>query len=158
MAEKSKKEQIEEFKKKVTKQDSVSKEDFARQLATRELLERDFKEDTIRVSFNTSPETRRTVLTRKPSPKEYITLLTLYIQGAKLEGSNEVEALKKMTEIQSNIHKLAAKLTVDKKLDETFWSTCVSFSALQSFVNELMIAVQQGTMVPEGEMKSFRGK
>jgi len=141
---------MEEFKKKVEKSKKLKEEDYARQLATRELLERDYKEDYIRVSFNTSPETRRTILARKPNQEEFIKILTMSLEAANPESSD------KLLEMSSDLHKLAARLSVDKKLDEEFWAKKVSSETLQNFITELMIALQQGTRIPEEEMKKFR--
>ena len=124
-------------------------------LATRDKLERDYIEDKVYVTFSTSPETKRTILARRPSNKEMIQILTLSAQAAKYEGSADPDALIKMVEIYDQLHKIAAKLSVDKSLNEKFWSENVSFSTLQSFITELITESQKPGISPE-ELKKFR--
>ena len=130
--------------------------EISKQIATRAKLERDYKEDYLNVTFNSSPETRRTVLSRKPNQKEFIDILTLSIEASKFEGKLDSNSLSNMKEIYSNLHKMAANLCVDKTLDFKFWSEHVSFNTLQNFISELIVASQKGTGVTETEMESFR--
>jgi hypothetical protein len=142
------------------KKDKVNKqEDFIKQLVTRDKLERDFKEDKIYVTFNSSFETRRTVLARRPTQKEFIDILSLSIQAANFEGKGDTESLLKLSEIYGDLPKIAANLCVDKNLNEDFWTNCVSFITLQNFISELVTASQKplGGLTEE-DMKSFRGE
>ena len=66
------------------------------------------------------------------------------------------ESLAKMKEIYSGLDRIAANLSIDKKLDKQFWNECIGFDGLQSFVTELIVAFQTGTGVPPSEMKNFR--
>ena len=61
---------IEEIKKKSQKTPSSLKA----QLATREKLERDYLEDIIQVTFESSPGVNRMVESRRPNNEEYIEL------------------------------------------------------------------------------------
>ena len=157
MADKSKEEIKADFEKKLKKTDSLKKDDFIRDFATRAMLEKDFKDDTIRVSFNTSPSTRRTILSRKPTPSEYLKILTLYIEAMRLESVATADTVEKLKEVQLDMYKLAADLSTDKQLDEKFWANCISLMTLYAFFQAVMESAQQGN-IPEGELKSFRGK
>ena len=134
-------------------------EDFLKQLVTRDKLERDFKEDKIYVTFNSSPETRRTVLARRPNQKEFIEILSLSIQAANFEGRGDTESLEKLSEVYSHLPKIAANLCIDKSLNEDFWTNNVSFITLQNFIGELVAASQKplGGLTEE-DLKSFRGE
>lgn len=146
----------EEFKKKVKDSKTKKDEDFTRQIATRELLERDFNEDFLKVSFNTSPDTRRAILARKPNQEEFLKILKLSIEASNLESSTTEESNKRLMEVYEDLNKIAAELSVDEALDEEFWCKNVSFETLQNFISELILSFQQGERVPEEDMKSFR--
>jgi hypothetical protein len=133
--------------------------DFLKQLVTRDKLERDFKEDKIYVTFNSSPETRRTVLARRPNQKEFIDILSLSIQAANFEGKGDTESLEKLSDIYTGLPKIAANLCIDKNLNTDFWTNYVSFITLQNFIGELVAASQKplGGLTEE-DLKSFRGE
>ena len=154
--EKTPKEKMENLKKKIDEGKSKKDEDFARQIATRELLERDFNEDFLKVSFNTSPDTRRAILAKKPNQEEFLKILKLSIEASNLEASTAEESNKRLLEVYSDLNKIAAELSVDKHLDEKFWSKHVSFETLQNFISELILSFQSGNRVPEEDLKSFR--
>lgn len=154
MAE-DKSEKFEKLRKETKKAELKKLEDVKHLLATRDKLERDYIEDTIYVTFYTSPETKRTILARRPNNKEMIKILTLSAQAARYEGSADPDALSKMVDIYDDLHKIAAKLSVDKSLDEKFWSEKVSFTTLQNFITELINESQKPGISP-GEMKKFR--
>lgn len=155
------KEDMKKFREKV-KKDKKEEEtsDIAKTIATRSKLERDFKEDQIYVTFNTSPETRRTVLATRPTQKEFLQILNLSIQASKFEGLGDAESLEKIGNIYEGLHKIAAKLCVDKSLDEEFWSNSVGFNVLTNFLGEVINSSQQLGVggVTEAEMKKFRRK
>jgi len=149
--------QFEELKKKINKDKDVKKEDVIKQFATREKLERDFKEDKIVVTFNSSPETRRSVLARKPNQKEFIDILDLSVQASRFSGKGDIESLEKLKTIYSNLNKIAAGLCIDKSLNAEFWQSSVSFATLQNFISELINASQQPSGgITESDLKSFR--
>ncbi|RKY26035.1 MAG: hypothetical protein DRP62_00045 [Planctomycetota bacterium] len=149
-------EEKKEFLEKLKKTEEKKKIELLRQLATREKLERDYEEDTIFVTFYTSPETKRTIKAKKPSPQEMIDILMLSAEAAKYEGRADPDSLAKMAEIYQKLPKLAARLSVDEKLDEEFWSKHVSFTTLQNFIFELIAATQRSTLISEEELESFR--
>lgn len=154
---KSKEERMKAIKAKASKSKSKSTNlDFAKQLATRHKLERDYDEDKLYVSFNSSPETKRTILARKPNQEEFIKILTLTIESARYEGKMDIESLNKMKDICQELNILAAELSIDDKLDEEFWAKKVSFNTLQNFIAELVNEAQRGTGLTEDEMTSFR--
>jgi len=107
--------------KKIAKKSAVNTEDFVQNLATREKLERDFKEDKVYITFFSSPETRRTVIARRPTQKEFLEILNLSIQAAKYEGKGDPESLEQLIKISSGLNKIAANLCTDKSLDADFW-------------------------------------
>lgn len=150
-------ERKEEFAKELKKKTKTDTKDFARQLATRERLERDFKEDKILVSFQSSPETRRTIEARKPNQKEFLKILNLSIQASKFEGKGDPESLEELGKIYSSLNGIAADLSLNKTLNKEFWQTSVSFSTLQNFIGELLNKSQSTTGgMTESEMSSFR--
>jgi len=153
---KTKAERYEDLGKKSKKSSTVKKEEFVKQLATREKLERDYKEDHLYVTFNSSPETRRTILARKPNQEEFINILSLSIEASRYEGKLDEKSLARMKEIYSGLHSMAASLSLDKRLDKEFWAKYVSFMTLQNFITELITESQKGSGVTEEEMKSFR--
>lgn len=154
--EKTPKEKMDNLRKKIDEGKSKKDEDFARQIATRELLERDFNEDFLKVSFNTSPDTRRAILAKKPNQEEFLKILKLSIEASNLEASNAEESNKRLLEVYGDLNKIAAELSVDKHLDEEFWKSKVSFETLQNFISELILSFQSGNRVPEEDLKSFR--
>ena len=150
------KEKVEEFKKQVEKENKVTKRELIDIVATREILERDYNEDTIEVIFNSSPSTRRKIISHKPTGEQMTELMMLNAQAIILENqpSNE-NIVSKLTKVYEKFGELAANLTVDKKLDKEFWNTKVSTNALNSFISELMRIVFQGPL-QERELEKFR--
>jgi len=157
MADKKKEieEKFKKLEKKAVDAEIKKAEKVQKLLATRDKLERDYQEDKVLVTFSTSPETKRTILARRPTNKEMIQILTLSAQASKYEGSADPDALLKMVEIYNELHKIAARLSVDPALDEKFWSESVSYSTLQNFITELITESQQPGISPE-EFKKFR--
>jgi len=148
------------LEKKINKKKEVNAEEYVQTLATREKLERDFTEDKVYITFNSSPETRRTVIARRPTQKEFLEILNLSIQAAKYEGRGDPESLEQLIKISSNLNKIAANLCTDKRLDADFWQNSTSFSTLQNFIAEIINSSNKPSIgkVGEDEMKSFRGK
>ena len=146
------------LEKKISKKKEVNTEEYVKNIATREKLERDFIEDKIYINFNSSPETRRTVIARRPTQKEFLEILNLTIQAAKYEGKGNMESLEKLMEISTHLNKIAASLCVDKSLNEDFWQNKVSFTTLQNFIAEIINSSQKPSIgsVGEEELKSFR--
>jgi len=159
MADESKENKEERLKALQDKSKTPSKtlrEDFIKQLATREKLERDYKEDTLFVTFYSSPETKRTILARKPNQEEFLKILALTIEAARYEGKVDDKSLTRMKDIYGGLNEMAASLSSDPKLDKEFWGKCVSFNTLQNFITELITESQKSTSVPEEELESFR--
>jgi len=151
-----KKKKLEEFKEKRKQSKEVKKEDTQKFISTRTKIEGDYDDDLLKVTFNTSPETRRTILAKKPTNKEMITIMKLSAQAAKYEGSADPESLIKMVEIYEQLSGIADRLSIDSNLDEEFWNEKVSFSTLQNFITELITESQRGAGVTEDELKKFR--
>lgn len=150
-------EQFKKLEEKIKKTEGKDKEDIVKQLATREKLERDFKEDKIFVTFNSSPETRRTILARRPNQKEFLEILDLSVQASKFSSRGDIDSLAKLKEIYSGLNSIAAALSTDKSLDKNFWQVEVSFATLQNFISELINASQKPTGgITETELQSFR--
>lgn len=156
-AVKSPQEEIEKLKGKIVKKEGADLESLIKQVATRDKLERDYFEDLLEVEFFTSPETKRMVKARRPTQKQMLLIMTLSLQASIYEKLSSEQAISKMTEIYGQLSNLAATLCEDKKLDEKFWSECVSFTTLQNFIGELIRMTQQGP-VGEPELESFRKK
>ena len=156
-SKKPSKNEMEEFKKKVKKdKKSSTNEDIGRKLATRELLERDFNEDCLKVSFNTSPDTRRAIMARKPNQEEFLKILALSVEASSLENQTTDAANKRLIDVYGKLNKLAADLSTDETLDEEFWKENVSFQTLQNFITELILAFQRGGALSEEDLESFR--
>jgi len=154
--EKSKEERWKEFEAKLKKSEEKKAAEFMKELATRDKLERDFKEDIMYVTFETSPETKRTVLTRRPTHSEMLELIRLLITVSKFGGEAMTEDdFKKFEDAYEKLPKIAASLCVKPTLDEKFWSQVATWDALQSFINAVLSA-GQSPRISEQEMKSFR--
>jgi hypothetical protein len=149
-------ERFKELKEKSLNNEEKKGSDIKDILTTRTKIEGDYDDDLLKVTFNTSPETRRSILAKKPTNKEMITIMKLSAQAAKYEGSADPESLVNMVEIYEKLSGIADKLSIDKNLDEEFWNEKVSFSTLQNFITELIIESQKGTGVTEKELKKFR--
>jgi siderophore synthetase component len=125
-------------------------------IATRDKLERDFKEDVLQVTFKTSSQTERTIEARKPTNKEQTDIMTLAAKSMKAEGSTNPEDLEELSEVNKRLAHLAASLSLDKELDEEFWDEYVSSEILSNFITSLIITVQQSSGVTPKEMEKFR--
>jgi len=145
----------EKFKEKAEKKEEKDFQQIIKQIATRDKLERDYKEDLLNVEFYSSQETKRTVKARRPTQEEMISIMRLSTEAAIYEGKMDSKSIQRMLDIYDQLPKIAAKLSVDTLLNEEFWKTKISFFALQSFITEL-IKANQATPVTEAEMKSFR--
>ena len=156
MAENQAADKWKEFEAKLKKTEEKKAMEFMKELATREKLERDFKEDLIYVTFETSTETKRTILTRRPTHSEMFEIIKLLMAVSSFTG---VEATKeeqeKFEEAYSKLPKIAASLCVKPKLDEKFWSEKATWNALQNFITEVIAASQQPS-VTDKELQSFR--
>ena len=147
---------FEDLKKQIDKKKTVDTKTIIKQIATRDKLERDYKEDLLSVSFFSSPETQRMIKSKRPTQVEMMTIMRLSAEAAIYEGRMDTKSLQKMVDIYDKLPELAAKLCVDKKLDTAFWQKNVSFATLQNFITELIKETQKGTGVSEEDMKSFR--
>jgi len=147
---------FDELKGKINKKKTVDQSQIIQQIATRQLLERDYNEDMIEVVFETSPGVKRKIKAKKPTQKQMLMIMRLSAEAAIYENqlTNE-KAVSKMTDIYGELNKLAAELCVDKKLDSTFWSEKTSFVTLQMFITELIRVTQQGPMSSD-ELEKFR--
>jgi len=149
------KEEAKKLREEILKKKQKDNVKIIQQIATRDKLERDYNEDILPVQFYSSPETLRMIQARRPTQEEMLLIMRLSAEAAIYEGKMDSDSLKKMVEIYEKLPKLAAKLSVDPKLDEKFWKTKVSFTALQDFITSLIAATQRGP-ISEEEMESFR--
>jgi hypothetical protein len=147
---------FEELKQKIDKKKHTDVQEVIKQIATRDRLERDYEEDILQVTFNTSPETKRAIKAKRPTQKEMMTIMRLSAEAAIYEGKMDPSSLDKMVSIYEKLPELASTLVVDKKLDVKFWTEKVSFATLQNFITELIKETQKGTGIQEEELKSFR--
>lgn len=139
------------------KKDNLEKFKEAQKLiATRDKLERDYKEDVLKVTFKTSTETYRTLEARKPTNKEMSVILSLAASALKAQESNKPDDLLKLKEIFTLLAGIASNLAVDKTLDKDFWDNSVGSDTLSNFINGIVMAVQRGSGVAPDEMKKFR--
>jgi len=147
---------FDELKEKIDKKKGTDIQEVVKQIATRDKLERDYEEDVLYVTFNSSPETKRTIRAMRPTQKEMMTIMRLSAEAAIYEGRMDTDSLEKMVSIYDKLPELAASLATDKKLDIKFWTEKVSFATLQNFITELIRETQKGTGIPDEEMKTFR--
>jgi len=163
MAEEKKKgkgitpEQWKQFEEQLAKTKKKEMEDVIEKIATREKLERDFREDILKVVFETSPETKRMVLARRPTHDEMIRLIKIVAATSayNMDTMTKEEA-EKLEQAYAELPKIAAKLCIDKKLNEEFWSKIATWNALQNFLNAVIAKAQEITSISPEEMKSFR--
>lgn len=153
---KNPKEQMKKFKEDLGKKKVTDTSKLIQQIATRDKLERDYKEDILSVSFFSSPETQRMIKAKRPTQKEMMTIMRLSAEAAIYEGKMDSKSLEKMVNIYEELPELAARLSLDTKLDSKFWTEKVSFATLQNFITELIKETQKGTGLTEEEMKTFR--
>jgi len=141
------------------RQESKKKDekDIIKQIATRNILERDYVDDTVEVVFSPTPGVKRKVKARKPNFMETLDILKLSAAIGEMTNRPEDANWDKVEESYKRLPELAAQLCVDKELDSDFWSNKQSFAALQTFVTELVVESQRdiGGMTKE-ELESFR--
>ena len=98
---------------------------------------------------------KRMIKAKRPTQKQMLMIMTLSLQASIYEKLNNEQAITKMTEIYGQLSNLAATLCEDKKLDEKFWSECISFTTLQNFISELIKMTQEGPIKAE-DVQKFR--
>jgi len=150
------KEKWKEFQAKLAKTEAKETEEAIKQLATRNKLERDFKEDLLQITFKTSPETERTVLSRRPTHSQLVEILKIMTSAAMIDRINDPEKLEQITSDYARLPKIAAELSADKSLNEKFWADTSSSMALQNFLNAVIARSMEPIGVSAKEMKSFR--
>lgn len=133
--------------------------DIIKQIATRNILERDYIDDTVEVVFSPTPGVKRKVKARKPNFMETLDILKLSAAIGEMTNRPENANWDKVEESYKRLPELASQLCVDKELDAEFWSKKQSFAALQTFVTELVVESQRdiGGMTRD-ELESFRKK
>ena len=151
-----KEEEVKKLHDKIKKQKKTDTEAIIKQIATRDKLERDYKEDLLDVSFYSSPETRRMVRAKRPTQEQMMTIMRLSAEAAIYEGRMDPKSLSKMVDIYDRLPELASSLCIDKQLNKEFWTKKVSFATLQNFITELIAETQKGTGVTPEDMKNFR--
>jgi len=98
--------------------DKKSQEEFIQQIATRNLLEKDFGEDKLYVTFETKPGTKRTLEAKKPSWEEVMEIIKFSVEAKHLEGKDDADSMDRMSKIYEKLPKIAAQYVLDKSLDE----------------------------------------
>ena len=162
MAEEEKKEE-----KKLTPQERIAKlkesskkqddKEIIKQVATRNILERDYVDDTVEVIFSSTPGVKRKVRARKPNFLETIDILKLSAAIGEMTSNPGTTNWDKIEESYRRLPELAAQLCIDEKLDADFWSNKQSFAALQTFVTELVVESQQDIGgITRDDLESFR--
>jgi hypothetical protein len=128
--------------------------DVSRQIATRDLLERDFKEGILRIPFKTSSDTNRVIKAYRPNQKQMIIMMKLTAEAMLYDNTSDPKNLSKMVNIYEQLPKLAEELSVDKKFNQTFWETA-PVDVLMGFVMAVMAISQTGGL-ESSELDSFR--
>ena len=147
---------FDELEEKISNKKQEDTKKVIKQIATRDKLERDFKEDLLEVVFFSSPETQRMIKARRPTQAEMMTIMRLSAEAALYEGKMDAKSLDKMINIYDGLNDLAASLSVDKALNSDFWKNKVSFSTLQNFITELIRETQKGVGVSQDDLEKFR--
>lgn len=152
--EKNPQKEIEDLKKKleIEKGKSQRTAEHLFNIAVREILERDYNEDEMLVTFEVKPNTKRTLKVRRPTHKELGDLLMLSF----VFSNPSTIKVSEFKELYDKLPKLASSLCKDKSLDEEFWSNKVSSAALQNFILEVITVAQRGTNLTEEEINKFR--
>lgn len=145
-----------ELKSKIDKKKKGDIKEIIKQIATRDKLERDYKEDLLSVTFYSSPETMRMIKAKRPTQKQMMTIMRLSAEAAIYEGRMDPDSLSKMVDIYDKLPELAQELCVDSKLDKEFWTDSVSFATLQNFITEVIQETQRGSGLEAEEVKNFR--
>jgi hypothetical protein len=145
-----------ELKEQINKKKKGDTKEVIKQIATRDKLERDYKEDLLSVSFYSSPETRRMIKAKRPTQKQMMTIMRLSAEAAIYEGRMDPDSLSKMVDIYDKLPELADEICVDKSLDKDFWTDGVSFATLQNFITEVIKETQKGSGIESEELKNFR--
>lgn len=148
---------FDELRKMDNKKKVVETKDLIEHFATRELLERDYKEDLLKVKFSTSstPEIKRLVNAKRPTPEQMTEIFKLNAKIVLLSMGNTPKTAEKLADIYEQMSKIAADLSVDKSLNKEFWFKKISTNTLNNFIGELITLTQQGP-IDEESMKSFR--
>jgi hypothetical protein len=76
----------EELREKISEKKKVDSKELIKQIATREILERDYKQDLLSVIFNTAPGRKRLVEARKPTPKQMTDIMRLSAEATVYEN------------------------------------------------------------------------
>ena len=151
-----KKEKFDNLQKRINKQEKSDTTNVQRLIATREIIERDYKEDIIIVPFKTSTDTERAIEAYRATNDEIINILKLVAQANKFQSEGNPESLVKTSEIYEQLHRIAAKLCKDKAFNEEFWSKKTSNFTLQSFINAVINESSRMTGYGDEKLKSFR--
>lgn len=148
------KEEVKKLRQEGTK---VDQKELIKQLATREIIERDYREDIIEVVFDTSPSNKRKIRAHKPNHDQMMEIMELIaISNEMQKGTVDMGLWKEVKSSYSRLPLLAAELSVDKKLDAEFWKKNLSTFGLQLFLLELITEANQSTGIPQDKMESFR--
>ena len=99
----SRAEQLKDLKDKIKDKKQTDTQTIIKQVATREKLERDYIEDILEVSFNSSPETKRMIKAKRPTQSEMMTIMRLSAEAAIYEGKMDPSSLEKMVNIYDNL-------------------------------------------------------
>lgn len=133
-------------------------EKIKKHYATKEILETDFYEEGIDVTFRTSPKTRRTLLIRPLTQQEYrdiIDISVILTEYEKKKSALTKDEAKEMFKLIDKLAKIAANICKDKNLDYSFWRNKVPLPILINFLLAAMDA-SQSILLPEIDLESFR--
>jgi len=152
---KSASESFDELRGKIQKKESVDTKEIIRQIATRDILEQDYKQDILGVVFQSAPGVNRKIKARKPTPKQMADITRLSVEAAIYESETPNPKLAtKISGIYEKLSEFATELSVDEELNKEFWFERISQTTLASFMGQLITTVQQGPLT-EAELRSF---
>ena len=125
------------------------------EIATRDIIETDYRNSIMKIGFETSDGVTRALKVHKPNTKQMMKILKLTSTGIRFGETANADQMDQMIEVYSQLPSMAAELSIDKSLDEKFWTDHVTFPALVDFVFGIIRASQSGGLTGD-EVESFR--
>ena len=150
------KRELEAKQEKVKENKGVSSLDYLRTIATKAVIEKDFLDNYMMVTFETAPGVERTIKTKKPTHNEMIEMIKFAIELSAIQNSTDISKTN-ILGIYDRFAPMAADACIDKSFDVEFWNNAPD-TVLQNFVNAYITKSQGGTSIPDSELKSFRTK
>ena len=139
------------------KERTVDYKEMITQLATRDILEDDYKKEILDVVFQSTPGVNRKIKVKRPTAEQITEMMKLSAEAALYETrlADNPKIAERILGIYEKMSEIAARLCVDKQLNKEFWFKSTSGYALNSIIAEIGAIARQGPL-SEAEMKKFR--